>query len=266
VAEFDAHLVHTPGVENVVADVLSRPPESVNACLSQDLDYQAVDFHQMALLQATCEDVAALRASGNLQVTSVLVGQAQLWGDVSTGVFRPLVPKALRRQVFDFLHAGTHPGIRATQRLISARYVWPRMSTEVGQWARDCITCQQSKISRHLKLQPDVIPVPPRRFAHVHVDLVGPLPESGGCKYIFTMVDRSTRWVEAVPLPGVSAQLCATALCSTWVARYGVPVQLTSDKGAHFGKLFVLCCALNIFPPPLFTPKVMAFWKGGTGL
>jgi hypothetical protein len=47
----------------------------------------------------------------------------KLWGDVSTGKFRPLVPH--RRQVFDHLHSPIHPGRRTTRRLISSRYeVW----------------------------------------------------------------------------------------------------------------------------------------------
>jgi cleavage and polyadenylation specificity factor subunit 1 len=259
VAEFDVRMVHTPGEENVVADVLSRPSDSVNTCHSLDQVCEAVDFQQMALLQATCEDVAGLRASPSLKGTSVLVGELELWGDVSTGVFRPFVPRPLRRAVFDFLHVGTHPGIRATNRLVSARFVWPRMSSDVGQWARDCITCQQSKITSHVKLKPDFIPVPPRRFAHMHVDLVGPLPESDGCRYIFTMTDRSTRWVEAVPLPGVSAQQCATALCSTWISRFGVPAQLTSDKGAQFTSALwkALYSLLNIrhVPTSSFHPQ-----------
>jgi hypothetical protein len=45
------------------------------------------------------------------------------------------------------------------------------------------------------------IPVPARRFSRIHVDLVGPLPTSAaGHSYIFTAVDRSTRWLEAILL------------------------------------------------------------------
>jgi hypothetical protein len=40
----------------------------------------------------------------------------------------------------------------------------------------------------------------------VLVDLVGPLPVSaGGLSYIFTMIDRFTRWLEALPLKETSA-------------------------------------------------------------
>ncbi len=50
-------------------------------------------------------------------------GDLDLLGDSSTGTFRPLVPRDLRRQVFEHLHGAAHPGRRATRRLISSRYV-----------------------------------------------------------------------------------------------------------------------------------------------
>ena len=50
-----------------------------------------------------------------------------------------------------------------------------------------------------------------RRFDHVNVDLVGPLPPSHGFTYLFTMVDRTTRWPEAVPLSSTTAPDLARA-------------------------------------------------------
>ena len=48
------------------------------------------------------------------------------------------------------------------------------------------------------------------------------------------MIDRSTRWCEAVPLTDQSAQACATALVGTWISRFGIPTDVTSDQGACF--------------------------------
>jgi hypothetical protein len=47
-------------------------------------------------------------------------------------------------------------------------------------------------------------------------------------------MDRSIRWVEAVPLADISAASSAAALFSGWIARYGVPDALTSDRGVQF--------------------------------
>jgi hypothetical protein len=64
---------------------------------------------------------------------------------------------------------------------------------------------------------------------------VGPLPPSGnGETHLLTILDRSTRWAEAIPLRSTYAESCATALVNGWVARFGVPQQITSDRGSQF--------------------------------
>ena len=77
-------------------------------------------------------------------------------------------------------------------------------------------------------------PPPDRRFGSLHVDLVGPLPESEGHKYLFTIVDRFSRWPEAIPLVDMSAKTCARAFLRHWVSRYGLPSDVTSDRGRQF--------------------------------
>ena len=76
--------------------------------------------------------------------------------------------------------------------------------------------------------------VPARKFQYIHVDLVGPLSLSHGYTYIFTIVDRFLRWVEAFPLTESTAQACGEALIHGWVARFGVPGDISSDRGAQF--------------------------------
>ncbi len=91
--------------------------------------------------------------------------------------------------------------------------------------------------------QADALPTEPRRrFSHLHVDLVGPLPTSQeGYSHLLTVIDRSSRWIEAIPMLSTSAQACADAVIGGWVARFGIPDLITSDRGPqwqigdHFG-------------------------------
>ena len=82
----------------------------------------------------------------------------------------------------------------------------------------------------------------------MHVDLVGLLPPSGGFRYLFTIIDRTTRWIEVIPLDKTTAADCTAALVAGWVARFGVPASLTSDRGPQFsGAIWgELCHALGI--------------------
>ena len=108
------------------------------------------------------------------------------------------------------------------------------MHKDCAAYVRDCLPCQRSKITRHVLVWLQAIPTPACRFSHVQVDLVGPLAPSGGFRYLFTIIDRTTRWIEAIPLDKTTAANCAAALVAGWVARFGVPASLTSDRGPQF--------------------------------
>jgi hypothetical protein len=64
---------------------------------------------------------------------------------------------------------------------------------------RDKVTTQPAAIV-------DPIPVPRNRCSNIHLDFVGPLSVSAmGYTYLFTAIDRSTRWLEAVPGKNIEA-------------------------------------------------------------
>ena len=62
------------------------------------------------------------------------------------------------------------------------------------------------------------------------------------------MVDRTTRWPEAVPLTSTTAADCAAALLQGWIQRFGLPGIITSDRGPQFTSALwaALCSLLSI--------------------
>ena len=280
IAEFTADIVHVPGTQNMVADLMSRPPQAVpvsgpataagvkvpsgSLAASQETGSTAgaphhqaaavtavegVDLRMMAREQAICPGVQQLLNSKSLQLQVSLLDQHQLWCDVSTGRRRPLVPITWRKTVFSAIHTLAHPGIRASRRLVAARFVWQGMSTDVGRWCRECGECQRAKVTTQPTAPIQPIPVPHRRFTHIHVDLVGPLTTSAeGFTHVITIIDRTTRWVEVLPLSSTTATACADALVAGWISRFGVPAIITTDRGVQFTSAVwsILCQRLGI--------------------
>ena len=108
------------------------------------------------------------------------------------------------------------------------------MQKDVATWTKACDSCQRTKVQRHTHSAIGSFPVPAQRFDSIHIDVVGPLPSCNGNRYLFTCIDRFTRWLEAFSIPDATASTVASALASGWIARFGLPCSLVTDRGAHF--------------------------------
>lgn len=226
IAEFSTDVRHIEGKNNVVAGTLSR--------LSA-VALPTIDYHQLAEDQAKSEKVTAYKtATTGLRLSDIPFGNSTVLCDVSTGKERPVVPPTWIKRIFETIHGLSHPGVKPTLRAISSRFVWHGLKRDVRRWCQECQACQTSKIQRHIHSPLVKVPDSERRFSSVHVDLVGPLPPSENKTYLFTIVDRFTRWPEAIPLEDASTELCARAFIRHWIARFGVPDNLVSDRGPQF--------------------------------
>ena len=129
ISQFSTNIQFIKGESNVVADTLSH--FNVDAIFST----KGIDLLDIARLQVDDSDLAACKQNSSLVLKSIPIphSDSTIICDTSTGIHRPFVPIAYRKKVFDCLHSLSHPGVRATVRLIGERFVWPKMNSNIKE-------------------------------------------------------------------------------------------------------------------------------------
>ena len=203
IAEYNCTLHHLPGKSNCVADALSR-----GIIAATDI---GLDLNQLERLQKDEEEEA--RKNTSLSFVRMLTEDKRhsILCDNSTGRLRPWIPRPMRKTAFDIVHNLSHPSRRTTCKLLTQKFVWQSIKKDAQQWAKTCQACQTCKIHRHTESGVGEFPQPRRRFGHIHVDIVGPLPASKTYRYLLTIIDRSTRWPEAIPMQTATTETCVEA-------------------------------------------------------
>ena len=190
ISQFTTNIIHINSSENQVADALSCM-ETNAVTISQP----NIDFKEIASGQTDDAELKQLMESNSFlsfKAIPVPAADITMLCDVSTGTPHPYIPPKFRHMIFNSLHSLSHPGVKATQRLVTACFIWPNINRDVKQWTCSCLQCQRSKVHRHTVSPLSTIATPDACFDQIHVDIVGPLPPSRGYTNLLTCVNRFT--------------------------------------------------------------------------
>jgi len=127
---------------------------------------------------------------------------------------------------------GGHLGRKRTEAQVQRKGYWPGWSEDVGRFLHTCQPCMQYHRGlppRLAQLKPMLVGEP---FERVSIDITGPHPRSlKGHVFLLTVMDHFTKWAEAIPLRNHTATTVARAHMVNVFSRFGVPLQLLSDRG-----------------------------------
>ncbi|WJZ91089.1 hypothetical protein VitviT2T_010194 [Vitis vinifera] len=250
--EFNLQIRDKKGVENVVADHLSRlvishdshglpinddfPEESL---MSVDL---APWYSHIANFLVTGEVPSEWSAQDKRHFLAKI--HAYYWEEpflfkyCADQIIRKCVPEQEQSGILSHCHDNACGGHFASQKtamkVIQSGFWWPSLFKDAHSMCKACDRCQRlGKLTRR-----NMMPLNPILIVDIFdvwgIDFMGPFPMSFGHSYILVGVDYVSKWVEAIPCRSNDHKVVLKFLKDNIFARFGVPKAIISDGGTHF--------------------------------
>ena len=228
-AEYDFEVVHVKGKENCDADALSR------------IELAAIAFDELESEQETDSKLQAQRVKSP---NSFVLKNNLLYFKQENNSLRLCIPQSRVKDILRACHDQlSHIGQAKTLDIIWNRFYWPNWRNDTKQFIRKC-HCNVKKSSSelsHAPLQPTEIHNL-HIFERVAIDIMTIHASSNGYKYIFTLQDYKSKWIEAQPSREATSSSIISWLEGVW-AMFGKPKELWTDKGSQFeSKIFQQYC------------------------
>ena len=116
---------------------------------------------------------------------------------------------------------------------LARHYWWPEMREDIVKWSRACMVCAIRQVGKpiHPFLSPILVSGP---SDHVGVDMIQFLTSNKSNKYAIVFMDYLTKWLKVFPARNQNSLTIARLLVENIIPRYGIPMELLSDRGAAF--------------------------------
>ena len=229
--EYNFDIEYKKGVENVAADTLSRlatSRDATSAIFVEDSGIWVTKQNGDSYIKSIKELLNSGRRKDGFSMDSE---------NILCYYGKRVVPESEQSSVINMYHLNGHfSASKVRESVLGAGYWFPLMRSKIAKHITGCRSCV-SKSGPGFTKNNICLPKSPlvEPFEFLSIDLVGPLPvQRSSYRYVLTMIDHSTRWLEAVALRNCSASDCAQAILKTWIYRYGPPAVLHSDNGPQF--------------------------------
>ena len=161
-------------------------------------------------------------------IDGILIRKHQTEPNFET-VYQMLLPWERVSNLLELLHdspSAGHFGIEKSYQRACEKFYWPCMRKDVRNWIESCYVCLKRKNTKQKHRHSLTKWKPNHPFWQVSPDIMGPLTESQGNKYIFLTVDQFRKRYETIALPNQEAKPLSGAFVEHWIVRFGCPVNL----------------------------------------
>lgn len=250
--EFDITIKDKKGVENVVADHLSRlvfdesfentpindsfPDEQLFAL--SELPWFADIVNFLATGQIPSHWNAQDRKKFLVEVRNFFWDDPYLFKYCPDQIIRRCVPNHEIHTIISFCHNGAcggHFSVNKTAaKILQCGFYWPSLFKDTNIFCRTCERCQKlGAITRR-----NMMPLNPILVIEIFdcwgIDFMGPFPASFGYLYILVGIDYVSKWIEAIPCRLNDHKTVLRFLKENIFSRFGTPRAIISDGGKHF--------------------------------
>ena len=170
-----------------------------------------------------------------------------------------VVPKGLREEILHDCHdakVAGHLGQSKTYLRVRQKFMWRNMARDCREYVGSCAVCNVNKkaqthgragLGRYHAGFP---------LERVHLDILGPFVTSRqGNKYVLSMVDQFSKWVELAAVPDQTAEVIAQHFLTRVITTFGCPLEVHTDQGRNFtSNLFKALCDLLQIAKTCTTP------------
>lgn len=144
-----------------------------------------------------------------------------------------VIPKSIMKDILKGIHI-CHFGVQKTFELFTEKYFAFNQFSDIKNYVLSCQKCLSRKARRNVPAPFENVPLGKHPNDFISGDIVGPLrTSSNNSKYIFTIIDHFSKYIELYPISNIRAETIADCLLQ-WITTYGCPNKFLSDRGKQF--------------------------------